>query len=200
LDLLKSEHPEKLFWREIVAELFPSYETKYRDKKTFGSAISNRLAILDGKHLEHEGDEYGILGSSVSGKVERNAKQTTFPYPRIDYHILPRELPNVRFDLENVNDYPVRIRIRVRTILGNEKLGLIEDSSGRYNGKTEIRLEPGGGWKYGNFSMPEKCIASIEDIVLEVRLTVADPDGKEHRLFPKSWTYKRDQKTWIYAP
>jgi hypothetical protein len=200
VDLLKSSHPVRLLWREIVAELFPKFETKYKSRKGFGSALSNRLSILEGKCIQHADDRYGVIRSPYGEKRTGDAEKTTFPRPRIEYKILPRDLPNVRFDLKNHSEYPVKIRIRVTTILDGRKLGLVESSNGYYNGRKEIRLEPEDGWEYGGFNIPPMCVAGKKRIVLTVRVTATDPDGKKHNLFPKSWTYDRDRRTWVYEP
>jgi hypothetical protein len=109
--------------------------------------------------------------------------------------------PRVGFNIFNRNDYPIRVRIEVRMILGGRNLGLIQDAKGYYSGKTELGFEPEpDGLANGSFSVSEECAKSDEELTLEVRVTVIDPDNREHKLLPKSWTYIREKAEWYYEP
>ena len=127
--------------------------------------------------------------------VEYEITQRIFNHPDVR-----RQLPNVGFHLVNLSDYPIRVRIEVRMILGGRNLGLVPDIKGHYNGKAEMGFEPGRGYANGSFSILEECAKSDQELTLEVRVTAIDPENEEHRLFPKSWTYIRGQNDWYYEP
>jgi hypothetical protein len=155
-------------------------------------------------------------GPLVEGKRINNQNQKRYGRPRVDFEItqmiydpqnhcyLPphfrRPFPSVGFNMFNLNDYPIKVGVEVRMILGGRSLGLIPDPKGHYNGKAEMGFEPGGGLINGNFSVVEKCAKSDEELTLEARVTVIDPDDKEHGLLPKSWTYMREKVDWYYEP
>jgi len=112
-----------------------------------------------------------------------------------------RPFPSVGFNMWNLNDYPVRVRVRVRMILGGRDKGLIPDPKGYYNGETEMLFGPKpDGLENGNFSVLKECEESDEELTLQVSVLVIDPDGVEHRLSPKSWTYMRKENSWSYEP
>lgn len=173
--------------------------------------------------LENGAVLYGLVefGPTESGHLvesERIKTQNEKGYgrPKVDFkitqwiydnealpYLLPigkREFPRVSFYMGNLNDYPIRFRIKVRMILGGRDLGLIPDPIGHYNGKAEMGFEPGKGFINGNFTVPEECAKSEKVLTLEVRVTVIDPDNREHKLMPKSWTYNRKENDWYFEP
>jgi hypothetical protein len=112
-----------------------------------------------------------------------------------------RRFPSVGFNILNFNDYPVRVRVRVRMILGGSDKGLVPDSKGYYNGETEMPFGPKpDGLRNGNFSVTEECKKSGEELTLQVSVIAIDPDNIGHRLSVKSWTYERKKNSWFYAP
>jgi hypothetical protein len=129
---------------------------------------------------------------------------TQMIYDRQNQRYLPphfrRPFPSVGFNMFNLNDYPIKVGVEVRMILGGRNRGLIPDAKGHYNGKAEWGFEPGHGLVNGNFTVPEECAKSDEELTLEARVTVIDPDNREHRLLPKSWTYMREKVDWYYEP
>lgn len=69
LNLLTEEEPNTLLWREIVARLWPNYEFRYKDKRTFGIAVSQKLRILKAsRSIIHKGDRYGTIISGLRTK------------------------------------------------------------------------------------------------------------------------------------
>jgi hypothetical protein len=156
------------------------------------------------------------ISSEHSSVSVEGLKQERYGHPNVPFEItqmiynrqnqryLPthfrRPFPSVGFNMFNLNDYPIKVRVEVRTILGGRNRGLIPDAKGYYNGKAEWGFEPGHGLVNGNFTVPEECAKSDEELTLEVRVTVIDPDNREHRLLPKSWTYMREKVDWYYEP
>lgn len=112
-----------------------------------------------------------------------------------------RPFPSVGFNIWNLNDYPVRVRLRVRMILGGRDKGLIPDPKGYYNDETEMSFGPKpDGLVNGNFSVTEECEKSSEELTLQVSVIAIDLDNMGHRLSPKSWTYMRKENSWFYEP
>jgi hypothetical protein len=150
-----------------------------------------------------------VHASKQLNKRLEDQNQEWYSAPKIPFFItekilghplLKRQLPSVGFNIISSNNYPLRVRIEARTILGGRNLGLIQDIKGYYNGETEIGLEPGEGFANGSFSVPEECVKSNEELSIEVRVTAIYQDNREYKLFPKSWTYKRDENIWFYEP
>jgi len=120
---------------------------------------------------------------------------------RANHHHHKRELPIVGFNMfPNPNDYPIRVKVEARIILGGRNLGLIRDRKGYYSGETEWNLNPGDAVLNGSFSVPKEAVNSVEELTIEIRATIIDPSEKEHRLLPRSWTYMRKKNTWYYEP
>jgi hypothetical protein len=72
--------------------------------------------------------------------------------PNLKLSGVKRRLPHVGFYIFNPNEYPIKVRLEVRVILGGKNLGLIKDNKGYYNGKTDMPFEPNAGLYNGNFS------------------------------------------------
>jgi hypothetical protein len=156
-------------------------------------------------------------GPLVEGKRINNQSRKQYSFPIVPFEVtqrirdrerdcyLPpnfqRPFPSVGFNMWNCNDYPVRVRVRVRMILGGRDKGLIPDPKGYYNGETEMPFGPKpDGLVNGNFSVTEECEKSGEDLTLQVSVIAIDPDNIGHRLSPKSWTYMRKENSWFYEP
>jgi hypothetical protein len=130
------------------------------------------------------------------------------PVPLVNFEItqkifgnslVRRQLPSVGFNLFNLSEYPVGIKVEAKTILAGRVLGLIQDRKGYYSGKTVWNLNPWGGIVNGNFTIPEECVDSTGELTIEVLVTIIDRD-KEHELRPVSWTYLRKENDWFYEP
>ena len=117
-----------------------------------------------------------------------------------------RQLPKVGFNMYNPNDYPIRVKVELRTILGGRNLGLVQGTKGYYSGETEINLNPMGkpplikGLINGNFTIQKECACSTEELTIEIRATIIDQDNREHQPLPESWTYMREKNAWFYEP
>jgi hypothetical protein len=163
------------------------------------------------------------ISSGTSMRVEllnvpiNNEKQKLDAYPRMIFEItqrifdtdnncfLPpnfqRPFPGVGFNIRSGNDYPSRVRVKTRMILGGTDLGLISDPKGYYNGATEMTFGPQPeGLVNGNFTVSRECDESDRELTLQVSIIATDPSGIWHRLAPKSWSYKRKENVWFYEP
>lgn len=142
-------------------------------------------------------------------------RQEQRSFPRLNMEITQRiighphdkrEFPSVGFNMFNPNDYPIRVKLELRTILGGRNLGLIQDRKGYYSGKIEVNLNPMGkppiikGLINGNFAIPKECLDSTEELTIEVRATIIDQNNRKYELLPESWTYMRKHNAWFYEP
>jgi hypothetical protein len=87
----------------------------------------------------------------------------------------------------------------VKFILGGKDLGIIEDPSGYYSGKTDWNLNP-TTIIFGNFSAPKECADSLANLKAEARVIIIDQYGRPHKLLPECWTYVRKDNYWFLAP
>jgi len=111
-----------------------------------------------------------------------------------------RKFPNVGFNLSHLGDsLPVRVKVEAKTIFDGRELGLIEVKHGYYSGKAEWNLNP-RTMIFGHFYVPKECVESTEDLKVEVRTTIIDQYGREHRLLPHCWTYVRKDNYWFLEP
>ena len=75
LSLLEKNEPDMLMWREIKNRLWPKYKDRYKNVKTFGVALSNKLTRLAAKKkIKHEDDLWGTTSSSIS-RDEHTSKE-----------------------------------------------------------------------------------------------------------------------------
>jgi hypothetical protein len=129
--------------------------------------------------------------------------------PRLNFFVtqerppLTVQLPMVAFNIENLSDYKLVIRLEVTVLLGGRNLGLVEDTKGYYCGKVKIQAEP-NSVVFGNgcFTVPKECALSEEEFSLEVQailLDENDPNKGEYTIV-KSWTYMRGKNAWYYEP
>lgn len=104
----------------------------------------------------------------------------------------PRPLPTVITMLTHrgVNLVPVKAIIEVKHILAGREIGILEDLNGYYSGRTPWHLNPGVGIR-GNFTVPEECVASEDDLKIEERVTLIDQYERPHSLLPQAWTFVR---------
>lgn len=115
-----------------------------------------------------------------------------------------RELPSVGFNINNLNDYQVRVRIEARVFLGGRDLGLVDDSKGYYNGKAKVNLEPFGdtysGLGNGSFSVPQECVTSNEELAIEVRIKIFYLRNRVYEHLPRGYAYSRKDNAWFLEP
>lgn len=100
----------------------------------------------------------------------------------------------------NPNDYPIKVKVEARVILGGKNLGLVRDIKGYYSGETEWNLNPSKGYGNASFDIPAEGVKSMDELNIEICVTVIGPDDKEHELLPESWTYMRKENDWIAEP
>jgi hypothetical protein len=108
-----------------------------------------------------------------------------------------RRLPDVGFNVVHLGDaLPVRVKVENKVLLGERDLGMLK---GPYGGETRWNLNPRGGIR-GHFSLPQETVESDERIQVNIRVTIIDEYGREHRLLPLGWVYKRDRNSWYLEP
>jgi hypothetical protein len=109
-------------------------------------------------------------------------------------------LPRVGFNIMNLGNLPVRFRVKARVFLGDTDLGLIKNpKKPYYAGGILWSLNPHITF-FGVFSVPRKCLDSVEDLRIEVQVTVIDNYDRLHELNPACYTYVRNENRWIFEP
>jgi hypothetical protein len=101
---------------------------------------------------------------------------------------------------------PVKARIEVKKVLGNQDLGIIQDEKGYYSGETDWHLNPASVIR-GNFSV-SKEYENQKDFRIEARLTVIDEYERPHTFLPQAWTWvkrkdphsEKEQRYWFLEP
>jgi hypothetical protein len=97
----------------------------------------------------------------------------------------------------------VKARIEVKHLLGTDEtkrdLGIVQHKNGYYSGQTLWHLNPMVQF-HGNYTVPEECINSSEDLWLEARLTIIDEYERPHKLLPQAWKYVRKERYWFLEP
>jgi len=69
ITLLKNHEPKRLRHNEICDSLFDAYKYNYKDEKSFGVAVTQKLKLLEAKKLIiHEDIWYGTLNSKSEEK------------------------------------------------------------------------------------------------------------------------------------
>jgi len=84
LALLRNIEPNRLRNYEIVESLWKSYQSQYKDKKSFGVAVTQKLTLLKAKRLIiHEDIWYGTLNSKIHGEkpAEEFKQKLVIPNP-----------------------------------------------------------------------------------------------------------------------
>lgn len=83
LFVLEKAEPGALLWREIKARLELVHQPRYKDDKSYGVALSNYLARLDGKFIKKFGDDHwGTLKSCLPKKLEKGLQTEEKPHPQ----------------------------------------------------------------------------------------------------------------------
>jgi len=74
LSLLRNIEPNRLRNHEIVDSLWKSYQSQYKDKKSFGVAVTQKLTLLKANRLIiHEDIWYGTVNSKP---IEQQPKES----------------------------------------------------------------------------------------------------------------------------
>ena len=103
------------------------------------------------------------------------------------------QTPFIGFHPQHLGDsLPVNIKVEAKVIIGNDDLGIVSDASGYYTGATKWNINPRILF-WGGFSIPSAYFerAEHEDLKIEVRVTIIDQFGREHRLLPQCWRWVR---------
>jgi predicted nucleotide-binding protein len=135
-------------------------------------------------------------------KLSKQPPQKIEPFPAVLAQIQQRnfKLPRVGFALSNLNKFPLKVRVTATVYLGAKKLGIVPpDPHGYYSGKKEWNVNAENAI-FGNFSVHPECANSSETLRIELRVTVADPQGKAYELLPVSYTYDRENRDWYLEP
>jgi hypothetical protein len=99
--------------------------------------------------------------------------------------------PFIGFHLQHLGDsLPVNVRVEATVMIGAEDLGIVNDPSGYYSGAIEWNINP-RTFFWGGFSIPAELFqrATYEDLKIEIRITVIDQFGREHRLLPQCYRW-----------
>ena len=113
-------------------------------------------------------------------------------------------MPFVGFHLQHLGDsLPVNVRVEAKIILGNDDLGIVKGTNGYYDGTVKWNINP---WTlfWGGFGIPQECISRMqenqEDLKMEVRVTVIDQFGREHKFLPQCFRYIHEGNFWNLEP
>lgn len=110
------------------------------------------------------------------------------------------KLPFIGVNLSHLGDsLPVQIRVEAKVILGEKDLGLVNDKKGYYNGKTPWNINPRTIF-FGGFSIPKEYVESGEELKIEIRITIIDQYGREHKLLPQCFRYVKELDGWNLEP
>ena len=112
---------------------------------------------------------------------------------------LKRQLPEVGFFIRSWNDYPIRVRTKAKVSLGSKPLKILKNRVGNYDGTTLWNLNP-YAIAFGNFSIPDICQKSKDDLMIEVSVTIEKMDGKVFDFLPIAWKYIREKNNWLFEP
>lgn len=103
-------------------------------------------------------------------------------------------LPFVVFHLQHLGDsLPVQIRVEAKIIVGDENLGIL-DQSGYYNGEVKWNVNPRTVF-WGGFGLPQNVVDRTpnEELKIEIGLTIIDQFQREHKLLPQCWRWVTNQ-------
>lgn len=114
------------------------------------------------------------------------------------------QLPFVGFHLQHLGDsLPVNVRVEVKIILGENDLGIVQGSNGYYDGAVKWNINPRILF-WGGFGIPQEYISRMqekkEDLKVEVRVTVIDQFGREHKLLSQCFRYIQNGNFWNLEP
>ena len=128
--------------------------------------------------------------------------------PPIYFHLNQRkidptkshELPFVGFRLQHFGDsLPVNVKVEAKVVLDREDKGLVQHTKGYYDGKVRWNINPRTLF-FGGFSIKEEYAKSEKELMIELRITVIDQYGREHKFLPQCWRYIKEQNNWNLEP
>lgn len=120
---------------------------------------------------------------------------------RNNSNLSQRAFPNVGFNISHrgLSFPPVNVLVETKHILDGKDLGIMNDPTGYYSGDVEWNLNP-TSTIFGNFSVPSECANSMEDLKIEMRITIIDQYRRSHKYLPHCWTYVRAENYWFLEP
>lgn len=182
-----------------------------------GNNIENGIPVCHDHHIEigRYNDNHPLGNKYQTKELKKIRDQAYDDYTK---HLIPKQVafeitqivgrnplaplrrfPNIGFNLM-VGDSPlVKAKVEAKFILDERNLGIIKDKTGYYSGETEWNLQP-NSITFGNFSAPEICAKSTEDLRIEVRVTLIDQLERPHRLTPVAWKCVRERNYWFLEP
>jgi len=182
-----------------------------------GNGFENAIAVCYKHHAEigrynkehPRGNKYRIT-ELKKRKEQIYEKYTRELVPPLVFYLTPRlgdptspqfALPRVGFVIENHGAHlPVNLKVNIRVFLGNEELRPIIDPKKPYYSSKGITWNLNAGHIFfGNFSIPERCVQSKEDLKIEVQVTAIDSYRRSHPLLPNCYTYVKNQG-WFTEP
>jgi hypothetical protein len=170
-----------------------------------GEDIDNAIPVCYTCHA-HLGRYIDSQPRGTKYKVKETKKRRDQIYERYTRHLVPGilpsvyqrylgqkvfELPRVGFIIKPVGRFiPVKAIVIMKVFLGGQFLEKINSAKPYYNGEIIWNLNPGIGVN-GNFTIPQKCADSKEELQLELTTTIIDPYERKHELLPVCFTYVR---------
>jgi hypothetical protein len=202
---LASKKIEIVRWRQLKSETDLTDGSLSRGLTNLQKYGSISVAKISGRNA------YALkeFEDKLKEKSQRSyKKKILISQPKINMNVTQtihgskqkRFLPSVGFNLFNPNSFPVKVKLKTSVILGGRNLGFVKDKKGYYFGKRIINLNVGGGLGNGNFSIPQECVTSREELTIEIQSVVIDQFDNEYQRLPQSWTYMRDTNNWYYEP
>jgi hypothetical protein len=190
-----------------------AYILPIRLDKTPIAGILDTIAYVDwqkegvNKITQYITEKLNPERGKTESKVLVPSPKSWNPLPVIKFNVmgvhLKRALPQVGWELTNHSPYQLKIRIEVHPWLGKRDLfPLVLDAD--INGKKSYSAEPNSiVWTNGTFTLPQECVASTEELVLEIRSFVTDvnePQKGEHGMLSSTWKYVIAGDYWYYYP
>ncbi|MEM3551656.1 MAG: hypothetical protein QXV01_11270 [Candidatus Bathyarchaeia archaeon] len=101
LTLLKNVEPNRLRHHEICDSLWKTYQISYKDKKSFGVAVSQKLSLLKtAKLITHEDIWYGTPNSTIPKTEAEKPKPSAETFMLPNPNLTEKERKLYRYDVE----------------------------------------------------------------------------------------------------
>ena len=128
-------------------------------------------------HLKQDQNFLNLLSQTRMLKKSRVEQVQAPPSFEVTQELLngpKRNFPDVGFNIVNPNNFPIRVKVLVKTFLGRKNLGI---SHGHYSGERIWNINPSTRI-FGHFQVDEKTLKSKENIRLEVTVAHIDQNNK----------------------
>ncbi len=112
------------------------------------------------------------------------------------------QLPFVGFRAQHYGtSLPAKLRVEMKVIISDTDLGLINDPSGYYVGRTIWNINP-HVFFWGGISISAAQFARVatEELKIEVRVTLIDQFERSHKLLPQCYRWVKDGNFWNLEP